>query len=100
MTEPLLIAGWQEDAACSGSRSADCFRTGRLLAPDGALVLEVPYLAKLVENLEYDTIYHEHLRYLAIKQLVTLYNRQGLRMERIELFPVHGGTIRCVVRHG
>lgn len=71
-----------------------------LLAPEGALVLEVPYLAKLVENLEYDTIYHEHLSYFAIKPLVALFNRQGLRMERIELFPVHGGTIRCVVRHG
>lgn len=71
-----------------------------LLASDGALVLEVPYLGQLVENLEYDTIYHEHLSYFAINPLVALFNRQGLRLERVELFPVHGGTIRCVVRHG
>lgn len=71
-----------------------------LLAPDGAFVFEVPYLGDLVEKLEYDTIYHEHLSYFAIKPLKTLLNRHGLRLERIEKFEVHGGTIRCFARHG
>lgn len=71
-----------------------------MLAPDGAFVFEVPYLGDLVAKLEYDTIYHEHLSYFATKPLVTLLNRYGLRLERIERFEVHGGTIRCVARHG
>ncbi len=65
-----------------------------VLAADGALVLEVPYLADLVDRGEYDTIYHEHLSYFAVKPLATLLNRHGLRLERIKYFPVHGGTIR------
>lgn len=71
-----------------------------LLAPEGAMVFEVPYLGELVAHLDYDTIYHEHLSYFAIRPLVALLNRHGLRLERIEPFPVHGGTIRCVARHG
>jgi novobiocin biosynthesis protein NovU/D-mycarose 3-C-methyltransferase len=71
-----------------------------LLAPAGALVFEVPYLRELVDRAEYDTIYHEHLSYFAVRPLVHLLNRHGLRLERVEFFPVHGGTIRCTAVHG
>ncbi|HTW95417.1 MAG TPA: class I SAM-dependent methyltransferase [Tepidisphaeraceae bacterium] len=71
-----------------------------LLDPAGALVLEVPYLADLLERAEYDTIYHEHLSYFAVRPLSVLLNRHGLRLERVKHFPVHGGTIRCTAIPG
>lgn len=80
------------DDVCRGIRT--------LLAPDGAFVLEVPYLGELVGRAEYDTIYHEHLSYFAVRPLAHLLNRHGLQLERVELFPVHGGTIRVTAVHG
>ena len=63
-------------------------------------MIEVPYLAPFVERNEYDTIYHEHLSYFAVRPLQTLMNRHGLHIDRVELFSVHGGTIRVTVKHG
>ena len=80
------------DDVCDGVR--------KLLHPQGAFVIEVPYLAPFVERNEYDTIYHEHLSYFAVRPLQTLMNRHGLRVDRVEFFPVHGGTIRVTVKHG
>lgn len=77
-----------------------CKGVAALLADDGALVIEAPYLADLVDRAEYDTIYHEHLSYFAVKPLATLLNRHGLRLERVVKFPVHGGTIRCTAVRG
>jgi SAM-dependent methyltransferase len=65
-----------------------------LLAPGGAFIFEVPYLGEFLRRSEYDTIYHEHLSYFAVRPLIGLLNRHGLQLERVELFPVHGGTIR------
>lgn len=80
------------DDVCAGVR--------KLLHPQGAFVIEVPYLASFLERNEYDTIYHEHLSYFAVRPLATLMNRHGLHVDRVELFPVHGGTIRVTVKHG
>jgi novobiocin biosynthesis protein NovU/D-mycarose 3-C-methyltransferase len=80
------------DDVCRGVR--------RLLAPNGAFVFEVPYLKNLLDKNEYDTVYHEHLSYFAVRPLATLLARHGLRMERVQTFPVHGGTIRCTARSG
>jgi novobiocin biosynthesis protein NovU/D-mycarose 3-C-methyltransferase len=71
-----------------------------LLAPGGAVVIEVPYLVDLVDRAEYDTIYHEHLSYFAVRPLATLFNRHGMRLERVKFFPVHGGTIRVTAVMG
>ncbi len=80
------------DDVCSGVR--------KLLHPQGAFLIEVPYLAAFLEGNEYDTIYHEHLSYFAVRPLQTLMQRHGLHIERVELFSVHGGTIRVTVKHG
>jgi SAM-dependent methyltransferase len=77
-----------------------CRGVKALLGPAGALILEVPYLGDLLERAEYDTIYHEHLSYFAVRPLAALLNRHGLRLERVEHFAVHGGTIRCTAVHG
>lgn len=77
-----------------------CVGVCRLLHPQGAFVIEVPYLASFLEHNEYDTIYHEHLSYFAVRPLQTLMHRHGLHIDRVQLFPVHGGTIRLIVKRG
>jgi SAM-dependent methyltransferase len=68
-----------------------------VLKADGVAVIEVPYAVELVESCEFDTIYHEHLCYFSVTALVPLFQRQGLTLNRIEHFPIHGGTIRLYV---
>jgi hypothetical protein len=65
-----------------------------LLAGDGLLVFEVPYVAELLERLEYDTIYHEHLCYFSVMALRKLCEGAGLGIVRIDRVPVHGGSLR------
>lgn len=65
-----------------------------LLTDDGLAVIEVPYLRHLLDRLEYDTIYHEHLSYFSISTLKTLCERAGLVLRRVDQLPVHGGSLR------
>lgn len=65
-----------------------------VLAPGGFVVVEVPYLAEMLERLEYDTIYHEHLCYFSVTALVRLFERAGLHLHRVERIPIHGGSLR------
>lgn len=69
-----------------------------LLADDGIFVIEVPYLVDLLNNLEFDTIYHEHLSYFAVRPLVTLFSRFGMGIVEVERISVHGGSLRLYVR--
>ena len=75
-----------------------------LLNPTGLLVVEVPYLRRLVEKLEYDTIYHEHLCYFSATALARLCGQLGLSIVRADEMPVHGGSLRLYIgreeRHG
>lgn len=64
------------------------------LAPGGFVVIEVPYLVEMLEHLEYDTIYHEHLCYFSVTALVRLLERAGLHLHRVERIPIHGGSLR------
>ena len=65
-----------------------------LLADDGLVVVEVPYLRDLLDRLEYDTIYHEHLSYFSAAALMRLCDASGLRVVRLDRLPVHGGSLR------
>lgn len=65
-----------------------------LLASDGLVIIEVPYLKEFVEYIEYDTVYHEHLCYFSITSLVKLCEAVGLSIVRIDEMPVHGGSLR------
>ena len=66
-----------------------------ILKSDGKFVFEVPYLKPLIENGEYDTIYHEHLSYFSIATLKYLLKRYELKIMEVEsLEEHHGGTIR------
>jgi SAM-dependent methyltransferase len=69
-----------------------------LLAEDGVFVFEVPYLVDLVEKLEFDTVYHEHLSYFSVRPLVALFEMFGFEIFEIRRQLVHGGSIRGFVR--
>ena len=65
-----------------------------LLADDGVFVAEVPYLGDLLEHVEYDTIYHEHLSYFAIAPLTRLFEFADMELFDVRHLPIHGGSIR------
>jgi hypothetical protein len=64
------------------------------LADDGIFISESHYLLDLVETLQYDTIYHEHLRYYTLGALEALFSRRGLEVFHVKRIPTHGGSIR------
>lgn len=65
-----------------------------LLAPRGVFVSESHYLLDLVQTLQYDTIYHEHLRYYSLGSLAYLLAGHGLEPFHVKRIPTHGGSIR------
>ncbi|MDO8794166.1 MAG: class I SAM-dependent methyltransferase [Vicinamibacterales bacterium] len=65
-----------------------------LLTGDGIFISESHYLAPLVETLQYDTIYHEHLRYYSLTSLSYLLGMHGLEVIHAKRIPTHGGSIR------
>lgn len=71
-----------------------------LLKDDGIAVVEVPYVKEMVDQREFDTIYHEHLCYFSLTALHDLFGRHGLRARDVERIPVHGGSLRVYVEKG
>jgi C-methyltransferase C-terminal domain/Methyltransferase domain/Putative zinc binding domain len=65
-----------------------------LLGPDGVFISESHYLMSLLETLQYDTIYHEHLRYYSLHSLQYLLQSHGLEVIHARRIPTHGGSIR------
>jgi SAM-dependent methyltransferase len=71
----------------------------RILTDDGVAVIETPYVRDLVDELEFDTIYHEHLFYYSLHSLAALFARNGLEIVDLEHLPIHGGSLRVFVAH-
>jgi len=65
-----------------------------LLSSKGVFVTESHYLLNLIEEMEYDSIYHEHLRYYSLKPLIYLFNMHGMDVFDAERITTHGGSIR------
>ena len=65
-----------------------------LLKEDGIFVSESQYLVDIIEKLEYDTIYHEHLRYYCLKPLIQLFEKYNMEVFDCERISSHGGSIR------
>jgi SAM-dependent methyltransferase len=65
-----------------------------MLAPDGVFISESHYLVGLLDRLQYDTIYHEHLRYYSVGSLKYLLEMHGLEVFHARAIPSHGGSIR------
>jgi len=68
-----------------------------LLTNEGVIILEAPYLGKMLDDLEYDTIYHEHLSYLSLKPMYEFFKELGMDVFDIEMHVIHGGTIRYFI---
>jgi SAM-dependent methyltransferase len=71
----------------------------QVLKTDGVAVIEVPSLHTLIDGLEFDTIYHEHLCYFSLSSLATLFARHGLVIVDVEKLPIHGGSLRVFAGH-
>jgi hypothetical protein len=70
-----------------------------LLADDGVITMEFPHLLQLVENNQFDTIYHEHFSYLSLLTTQQLFAAHGLAIFDVEELPTHGGSLRVYARH-
>lgn len=70
-----------------------------LLAPEGMIILEIPYSGELLEKNEFDTIYHEHLSQFSVLSLVKLLANHQLEILKIKRLEVHGGSLRVTARH-
>jgi hypothetical protein len=76
-----------------------CDGVRALLAPDGIFVFEVAYLLDLVENMLFDTVYHEHLCYHSVAPLQAFLDRHALQLVGVKRIPSKGGSIRCIAQH-
>lgn len=65
-----------------------------LLREDGIAEVEAPYMKDLIDNLEFDTIYHEHVSYFSVTAANALFERHALSLNHLRHFPIHGGTFR------
>jgi SAM-dependent methyltransferase len=65
-----------------------------ILKPDGVAIIETPYVRDLVDRVEFDTIYHEHVFYYSLSSLVRVLAGHGLRITDVERLAVHGGSLR------
>lgn len=71
----------------------------KILRPQGRVIIEVPYLVEMIQRMEYDTIYHEHLCYFSVSSLMPLFSYAGLALDRIDRVEIHGGSLRLWAKH-
>jgi SAM-dependent methyltransferase len=69
-----------------------------LLSEDGIFVFEVSYLADVINDLLFDTIYHEHLSYHSVIPLISFFDKNEMTLIEANRIDSHGGSLRCVVK--
>ena len=114
---PTMITFFTRDLAAqlvSEGKAADVFLANNVLAhvpdlngfvagiktvlkPTGVAVIECPYVVDLVDHVEFDTIYHQHLCYFSITALDKLFRRHGLYLNNVKRTKIHGGSLRLFV---
>jgi SAM-dependent methyltransferase len=70
-----------------------------LLKPDGVITMEFPHLERLIEDNQFDTIYHEHFSYFSFLTARRVFARHGLRLFDVEEIATHGGSLRIYGCH-
>jgi hypothetical protein len=70
-----------------------------LLAPSGMLTMEFPHLLRLMDEDQFDTIYHEHYSYFSFATVRKVFAAHGLTLFDVEELPTHGGSLRVYARH-
>ncbi|MBN2515983.1 MAG: methyltransferase domain-containing protein [Deltaproteobacteria bacterium] len=71
----------------------------KVLKKDGVITLEFPHLMQLVEQTQFDTIYHEHFSYFSFHTAGIIVNHYGLDIFDVEQLPTHGGSLRIYLKH-
>ncbi|NCY20327.1 class I SAM-dependent methyltransferase [bacterium] len=66
----------------------------RLLKPEGVVTLEFPHLLRLIEDCQFDTVYHEHFSYLSLTVVRQILHAAGIKIWDVEELPSHGGSLR------
>ena len=69
------------------------------LKPQGTITLEFPHLMQLIQQVQFDTIYHEHFSYLSLFTVSKIFAAAGLRIWDVETLPTHGGSLRIYGCH-
>jgi len=69
------------------------------LKSDGVITLEFPHLLRLIEENQFDTVYHEHFSYFSISVLLKVFGAHHLTIFDVDELPTHGGSLRVYVRH-
>ncbi len=82
-------------------KELDSFMRGikELLDEKGVFISENGYVVDMVEGMQYDSIYHEHLRYYSVTSLETLFARYDMEIINVERIAIHGGSIRVYAAH-
>ncbi|MBF0428882.1 MAG: class I SAM-dependent methyltransferase [Magnetococcales bacterium] len=70
-----------------------------LLKPGGTITLEFPHLLRLIEQAQFDTVYHEHFSYLSLHTVGEIFRHAGLKIYDVEALPTHGGSLRLFGCH-
>jgi 2-polyprenyl-3-methyl-5-hydroxy-6-metoxy-1,4-benzoquinol methylase len=70
-----------------------------LLPPGGIITMEFPHLLRLMQENQFDTIYHEHFSYLSFFTVEKIFAKHGLKMFDVQELPTHGGSIRIFACH-
>ncbi len=69
------------------------------LKPSGTITIEFPHLLELIDNCQFDTIYHEHYSYLSLITVSRILNHVGLKVIDVETLQTHGGSLRVFASH-
>lgn len=97
----LSQSGRQADLICGNNVYAHVpdindFTRGlaHALKPEGVVTLEFPHLLRLMDECQFDTVYHEHFSYLSLACAMRIFESAGLRIFDVEELPTHGGSLR------
>ena len=69
------------------------------LKPGGTITLEFPHVMRLIQQAQFDTVYHEHFSYLSLFTVARIFAKSGLRVYDVEELPTHGGSLRVYGCH-
>lgn len=101
LADRLAAEGWRADLMAANNVLAHVpdindFVAGfaRLLKPEGVATFEFPHLMRLVEERQFDTVYHEHYSYLSLATVADVFDRNGLDVFDVEELSTHGGSLR------
>lgn len=71
----------------------------RVLTPTGTITMEFPHLIQMINQNQFDTIYHEHFSYLSLFTVKKIFFQQGLEIYDVDEISTHGGSLRIYAKH-